>query len=178
MEYNLGNGGDIVRLFDNNDLLIDFVQYDALPPWPTAAAGNGATLELINPDVDNSQVENWKASINYGTPGQINSVYTVTALNDNEEIQQRPEIFKLSQNYPNPFNPSTIINYELPITNYVDLSIYNTIGQKVKTLVSQKQTAGKYQVEWDASGFASGVYYYRLRTNGGFVQSRKLLLLK
>jgi photosystem II stability/assembly factor-like uncharacterized protein len=89
--------------------------------------------------------------------------------------------FRLEQNYPNPFNPKTIINYELPITNYIDLSVYNLIGQKVATLVSQKQPAGRYQVEWDASGYASGVYIYRLSAKGkaqSVVQAKKLILLR
>ncbi len=86
--------------------------------------------------------------------------------------------FTLHQNYPNPFNPKTIINYELPITNDIEINIYNLMGQKVTTLVSEKQSAGKHQVEWNAKGFASGVYYYILRTDAGFVQTRKLMLLR
>jgi hypothetical protein len=95
-----------------------------------------------------------------------------------EQNISHPRAYYLYQNYPNPFNPTTKINYELRITNYVDLSIYNLIGQKVATLVSGKQQAGFYQVEWDASGFASGVYYYRLSTDAGFVRTRKLVLLR
>jgi endonuclease/exonuclease/phosphatase family metal-dependent hydrolase len=93
------------------------------------------------------------------------------------EMVNGPSELKLYQNYPNPFNPTTKINYELPITNYVDISIYNTLGQKVATLVSERQAAGVYQVEWDATGFASGVYYYKLRA-GGFVQIRKMALIR
>jgi photosystem II stability/assembly factor-like uncharacterized protein len=89
-----------------------------------------------------------------------------------------PNKFSLSQNYPNPFNPKTIINYELQMMNHVDLSIYNLLGQKVETLVNKKQNAGTYQVEWDARGFASGVYYYQLRTETGFIQTKKLVLLR
>jgi len=89
-----------------------------------------------------------------------------------------PKKYRLYSNYPNPFNPTTIINYELPITNEVELSIYNLFGQKVVNLVSGKQAAGRYQVEWDASGYSSGVYYYRLTTDAGFTQTRKLMLLK
>jgi hypothetical protein len=81
------------------------------------------------------------------------------------------------QNYPNPFNPMTKINYELPITNDVDLSVFNPLGQKVATLVNETQRAGAHQVEWDASGFASGVYYYRLSTDTGFNQTKKLVIL-
>jgi photosystem II stability/assembly factor-like uncharacterized protein len=96
---------------------------------------------------------------------------------DDGNDTQNPDKFSLEQNYPNPFNPRTIINYKLPITNYVDLSIYNLLGQKVVTLVSEKQQAGSYQVEWDASGFASGVYYYRIEA-GKFVAVRKMVLLR
>ena len=85
---------------------------------------------------------------------------------------------KLNQNYPNPFNPVTMINYQLPMTNEVDLSIYNILGQKVVTLVNKKQPAGNYKIEWDASGFASSIYLYKLETDDGFVQTKKLVLLK
>jgi len=84
----------------------------------------------------------------------------------------------LLQNYPNPFNPTTTISYQLPAISKVDISIYNLLGQKVATLVSKKQQAGTYKIEWDASGFASGLYFYKLVTDENFVQSRKLILLK
>jgi len=88
-----------------------------------------------------------------------------------------PSSFKLEQNYPNPFNPSTMINYQLSMNNEVDLSIYNLLGQKVATLVSKKQAAGSYQVEWDASAYASGVYYYVLKA-GEFRDVKKMVYLK
>jgi hypothetical protein len=95
-----------------------------------------------------------------------------------ESSNNHPSKIMLHQNYPNPFNPRTIVKYELPITNYVKLIIYNSIGQMIAILVSKKQSAGSYQVEWDASGLASGVYYYRLSTSSGFVQTKKQVLLK
>jgi hypothetical protein len=88
-----------------------------------------------------------------------------------------PKTFSLDQNFPNPFNPSTIINYELPVRNDVELTIYNLIGEKVTTLVSKNQSAGKYSVEWDASGVASGVYYYKISA-GEFQAVRKMVLLR
>ncbi len=110
-----------------------------------------------------------------------------------------PKRFILYQNYPNPFNNSTMINYQLPMSSEVELSIYNTLGQKVATLISEKQQAGSYRVEWDASKAASGVYLYRLsvgfltkesgRSLAGesedpsqatqvFVETRKMMLLR
>jgi hypothetical protein len=88
-----------------------------------------------------------------------------------------PHSFHLSQNYPNPFNPRTIINYELPITNFVELSIYNLLGQKIATLISEKQKAGYHQAEWDARKFSSGVYYYRIES-GEFQDMKKMILIK
>jgi flagellar hook assembly protein FlgD len=70
-----------------------------------------------------------------------------------------------------------MINYQLPMINDVELSIYNLLGQKVATLVNERQNAGYYQVEWNASSFASGVYYYRIKA-GNFLQTHKMVYLK
>jgi alkaline phosphatase D len=86
--------------------------------------------------------------------------------------------FQLFQNYPNPFNPLTAIGYQLSAASHVELSIYNLLGQKVAVLVSERQQAGYHEVEWNATGFASGVYLYRIATDKGFTQTKKLILLK
>ncbi len=85
--------------------------------------------------------------------------------------------YKLEQNYPNPFNPSTVISYQLKTAGKTTLIIYNLLGQEVKTLVNEVQSAGEHKVKWNASGFASGVYMYRLESSG-FVQARKMILTK
>jgi hypothetical protein len=97
--------------------------------------------------------------------------------NINELNQKLPYSFALNQNYPNPFNPVTKINYELPNTNNVDISIFNLLGQRITTLVNEKQNAGSYQVEWDASVFASGIYYYRIEA-GEFQDVKNMILIK
>jgi hypothetical protein len=97
---------------------------------------------------------------------------------DNQTGKTFPGKFSLSQNYPNPFNPTTNIQFSIPKTEFVTLKIYNLLGQVVVTLVSEILIAGNYSYTWDATGFASGVYYYRLMTDNGYNQSRKLLLLK
>ena len=73
--FGLGGGGDFVRLFDSNGLLVDIVEYDDIAPWDTLADGSGSTLELNNPSLDNTLGENWSASQGYGTPGAVNSAY-------------------------------------------------------------------------------------------------------
>ena len=94
-----------------------------------------------------------------------------------DDYNHHPRDFSLYQNYPNPFNPVTMINYQLPMTNDVELSIYNVLGQKVAILVNERQQAGNHQVEWEASGFASGVYYYRIHA-GEFVDVKKMILIR
>jgi len=91
---------------------------------------------------------------------------------------QIPKIFSLSQNYPNPFNPSTTIIYQLPKATNVSLIVYDVLGRKVTTLVNKKQNAGYYKVNFDASSLSSGFYLYRIATDGGFIQTKKMLLLK
>jgi len=88
-----------------------------------------------------------------------------------------PTEFKLEQNYPNPFNPITEIEYALPKDCWVKLGIYNLLGQRVATLVNRKQRAGYKAARWDASSFASGIYFYRLQA-GNFTKAKKMILLK
>ena len=85
--------------------------------------------------------------------------------------------FELDQNYPNPFNPTTTIRYGLPQSSPVTLVVYNTLGQRVATLVEGEQEAGYHEARFDGSGLASGVYLYRIRA-GDFVRTRKLLLVR
>jgi len=98
-----------------------------------------------------------------------------TAIEDPLAIN--PSEFKLNQNYPNPFNPSTVITWQLEISADVELTVYNLLGEKVTTLVSEKQQAGHHQIEWDASGYATGVYFYQLRTNS-YVDIKKMILVR
>ncbi len=88
-----------------------------------------------------------------------------------------PGSFSLAQNYPNPFNPSTTIRYELSSRSKVVLKIFNLLGQEVATLIDEEKEAGRYEVGWDASGFSSGIYFYRLKA-GEFAGTKKLILAK
>lgn len=85
--------------------------------------------------------------------------------------------FSLGQNYPNPFNPFTVIEYSLSTTSFVELKIYDILGNEIVSLVSEEKTAGKHSVKFNAEGFPSGIYLYRLSSKY-FTETKKLILLK
>jgi hypothetical protein len=108
-------------------------------------------------------------------------VYMPTDVDDGDQ-PVLPDDFALQQNYPNPFNPSTTITFSLPRVSDVLLTIYNTLGQKVRTLVSGGLVAGTYRITWDGRDdcghqVASGIYLYRLDA-GSFSEQRKMVLVK
>ena len=88
-----------------------------------------------------------------------------------------PNEHSLSQNYPNPFNPSTIIKFEIPKSSNVTISVYDVLGNELKILVNENLKPGTYKVEWDASNYPSGIYFYRL-TAGTFAETKKMVLIK
>ena len=141
--------------FANNDPL-------SIGSWYTSDPANPSVKEF------DGRIDDVKIS------GILENIFPVSS---GIEQMERLTEFKLKQNYPNPFNSKTIINYELQITNDIDLSIYNVLGQKVATLVSGKQTAGAHQVEWDAGYLSSGIYYYAIRA-GEFQVVKKMMLIK
>lgn len=88
-----------------------------------------------------------------------------------------PRAFSLLQNYPNPFNPTTTIVFALPQASEVRLSVFDILGRESVLLVNERREAGFHQAHWDASGWPSGVYFYRLRA-GNFVETRRLVLVR
>ncbi|MBU0473973.1 MAG: T9SS type A sorting domain-containing protein [Bacteroidetes bacterium] len=102
---------------------------------------------------------------------------TVITDIENENSHYLPIYYSLMQNYPNPFNPSTKIRYSLSNPEFVSLKVFNMLGQEITTIVNEYKNAGKYQVDFNASNLASGVYFYQLRA-GSFVSAKKMLLMK
>jgi serine protease AprX len=94
-----------------------------------------------------------------------------------EETFSLPSAFSLEQNYPNPFNPSTTINYALPQDEFVTLEVFNAIGEKVATLINELQTAGSYNIKFNAGEFSSGMYIYKIKA-GNFEKTIKMTLIK
>ena len=88
-----------------------------------------------------------------------------------------PQNFKLEQNYPNPFNPTTNIRYNLARNGFVKIVVFDALGREIETLVNEKQMAGTYEAKFNASQYSSGVYFYKLITDG-FIETKRMVLLK
>ena len=100
--------------------------------------------------------------------------YLTDVISTSDEL---PDNFQLAQNYPNPFNPSTNIEYSIPEASFVQLKIYDVLGNEVATLVNEEQSAGVYRADFSGIDLTSGTYFYRLNTDS-FSESKKMLLLK
>jgi len=185
--FGLNGGGELIRLYNSDMELVDALTYDDDAPWPTEPDGNGPTLSLLNPDLDNSLPESWGVSIEHGTPGAVNEFVTSVEKQDDNI----PAEYSLSQNYPNPFNPTTTIRFIIPTSplnpspyqgegnreRFITLIVYDILGNEIATLVNEEKPAGNYEVEFDATALPSGIYFYRLQAND-FTQVKKMILLK
>ena len=151
---------------------------------PCIDSGDSSTTFNDPEDPLNPGSALWPASGNlrsdigaYGGPGSsVLGAFVVTSVGESQE-GQIPNQFYLGQNYPNPFNPETDIRYRISDHGLVRLTIYDVLGREVATLVNEQQSPGTYNVAWNASGFASGLYVYQLRT-GDFAESRKMLFIR
>jgi CotH kinase protein/Lamin Tail Domain/Chitobiase/beta-hexosaminidase C-terminal domain/Secretion system C-terminal sorting domain/Right handed beta helix region len=173
MMFGLNSISDGIRLYDKYDTVADSVAYTNQSPWPEIQDSSAFSIELLNTEFDNRLAENWaRPLVAGGTPGQKNSTYYVPTP---------PEVtiqsFKLFQNYPNPFNNLTQIRFEIPSDQNVSITIYNIIGQKVARIMNRRLLAGYHEVLFDASYYASGIYFYRFESES-FNQVKKMVLIK
>lgn len=172
--FGLNNAGEIIRLYDTENHLVDSVAYDDTWPWPVQPDGNGPTLSLQDAQLDNSIAQNWFAANKYGSPGTANTQVTVSI----NEASAVPIKFQLFQNYPNPFNGYTVITYSIPQSGWVSLKIYDLTGKEVRTIVSGFQKANSYKINFESSGLSSGIYFYKLQLGKNFIRTKKMLLLQ
>lgn len=100
--------------------------------------------------------------------------HTVTSVQQTSGIA---DDYRLTQNYPNPFNPETKIDFSVPKNGFVDLRVYNSLGQEIKTLVNKELSTGSYSINFSGASLGTGVYYYTLTTDG-FTETKKMLLVK
>ena len=156
---------------------------------PEAAGGTAPLTYTLSPALPAGLSFDAATRTIAGTPtaeGETAYTYTVTDANGAStslSLQTLPAAFSLADNFPNPFNPATTIQYALPQAADVELTVYNVLGQPVRTLIAEHQSAGRYAVEWDATNdsghsLSAGMYFYRLQAGGEFHEVKKMLLLK
>jgi hypothetical protein len=137
------------------------------------AAGQHTVLfETPGFRIDSAQV-----NVTAGTTNFFDRIVELIAVPVEPTAGTVPSTFELRQNYPNPFNPTTKLSFVIGHSSLVSLKVFDVLGREVATLVNDELTSGAHNVEWNASGFASGVYFYRL-TGGGRVQTKTMVILK
>jgi hypothetical protein len=141
---------------------------------------NGDSIKTLNEDLTDLHVHAFAMdSSGYAYVGTMKGVWRrpLSQILSVSQSREFPIAFRLEQNYPNPFNPSTTIKYELPNSSHVTLTVYDVLGREVSVLVNERRDAGVYDVKFDGSNLASGVYFYRLQA-GDFVQAKKFVILR
>lgn len=152
------------------------VQDESYDDWNSFGfvTGNGTTTEPQSYSFADKNLEAGKYQYRLK---QIDFDGTFEYSNKIEVEINVPLKFSLGQNYPNPFNPSTSIQYAIASRQFVTLKVYDVLGNEIATLVNEEKPAGNYDVEFNASHMASGIYYYQLRA-GEFVETKKMILMK
>jgi len=144
-----------------------------------ATADSVDTVSVGNIQPSSHYVLTGYASNGFDTTASANAIWfnsasTITGVKQSSGL---PMSFELYQNFPNPFNPTTVISYQLPVVSRVTLKVYDVLGREVETLIDVVKGPGKYEVKFDASKFASGIYFYSLKA-GDFLRTKKLVLIK
>lgn len=120
---------------------------------------------------------NYTVNAGYAGPLRWDSASVSITITEVGENTSNPTVYKLYDNYPNPFNPSTTFTYSLPEASFTSLKIYDAIGNEVAVVIDEIKPAGTHQIEFDAIGLSSGIYYYTLQA-GAFTQTKKMILMK
>ena len=154
----------------------------------------GDRIRIVVTNLDVVPVDQWFLGTNPFVLPTLNSGDHTLYLNANSYIEfpvrtvfnspmhvvqnlNTPKDFTLKQNYPNPFNPTTVIEYNIPNAGIVDLRVYDITGKEVRTLINGYQDAGNHRVEFNASNFASGIYFYKIKA-GNFQDVKRMVLIK
>jgi len=188
---------NIWKSIDNEPIYIDGSE-ESWTSWQTAGfdlhsyttnpnfndiSNNDFTLRASSDGIDNGQSLYPPYNLDYdgvsrprGSGWDIGAYESdfISSINNDDE---QPIEYRLYQNYPNPFNPSTNISFTLPIGSKVRVAIYNLLGEEIAELANSEFASGNYTLKFDATGFTSGVYLYRLETND-FVETKKMILMK
>ena len=135
--------------------------------------------EYMGIDAHNNKVRPlWvQATNNITVQSYVSIIDTFYSIGINTISEEVPSSYSLKQNYPNPFNPVTNIKFDIPKSSFVSIKIYDISGKEVETIVNENIQAGKYETQWNGNIYASGVYFYKLMTDG-YMETKKMILIK
>jgi len=156
LSFGLSSEGETVRLYDPEGILRDSVTYGVTDPWPELANGQGYTLELKSPNLDNSLPENWATIHNLGSPGKTNQEVTHSE-DENLSINIK--------RYPNPFENKVQIDISVIKAGSFSAKLYNRNGELMETMHDQQISAGKHTISSDLGHLASGLYILEVKTD-------------
>jgi hypothetical protein len=162
-EFGLDSSGDDVNLYDPDGNLVDFVNFDNHDPWPRYPDNSGGPIELTDPFSDNNAGQNWKATIQGGSPGFMN-----TKLSENSSTGERSEIASLTS-YPNPFSDYTTFRIDVAVAGKYRVEVYNMYGKLLNTILDQNLEKGDFYIDWygdSGNGIRLPVGVYIVRLSG------------
>jgi len=169
MNFGLSSSGEWLRLYHKTGYLVDSLVYDNDFPWPSEPNGEGPTLELINPGVDNAIGYNWRASYENGTPGVLNSTYSPDSYAENSKGSN---IY--IKHYPNPFIDYINIEFDLCKSSDIELLIYDVYGSVKLDKQYENQNIGKHLLSFPTNHFKTGIYIYQFLIDGVPIKSEKI----
>lgn len=163
-KFGLSKSEDFIRLYNNKGELKDSVDYLSYSTWPTIQNESGGTIELISPDLDNSQGESWVINDSYGTPGYKNLSIIST------QVKNKKVGLNVFNCFPNPFKEYTTIEFSVKEKGWVSLDIYDLNGRKIQQLINRELDADTYYYDWNAPNngneIQNGIYIVRLQSAG------------
>jgi hypothetical protein len=159
LNFGLSSNGDCVRLYSNQDIQMDEVCFESDYPWPPEANGFGPSLSLVDALSNNQHPANWKASLNYGTPGAKNDV--ITGLISDEDL----EVAHVVNVYPNPIENPITIEIQSPSNDFVKISLVDLAGRKMNLVQNQKINRGKNKILIELGKEKTGLYILLLESN-------------
>jgi hypothetical protein len=163
VELNFATGNGLGRFGEFNVTLSTNTSHTFVPDW----------TDILNTEM--------QVLVDLGNDGTIDDTLylsnQITGIGNEQGSLLTPNSFNLAQNYPNPFNPTTKISWQSPVSSHQTLKVYDVLGNEVATLVNEFREAGSYEVVFNASSLASGIYFYKLQA-GSFVETKKMILMK
>jgi hypothetical protein len=170
--FGFNDKDEVIKLMDKDNNLVDSVHYTNKFPWPEVANGDGHSIILKDPDLDNDLAENWTIS-NKSTPGGRNDDITGIESDPDTEIRSN----EIEQNYPNPCSSNTTINYLINKGGNVSIRVFDINATEISSLADRYIEPGSYSIILNTGSLINGVYFYEMKVDNKFVDLKKFIVI-